>query len=73
MMACLKRGLGFTVCPAAAVEEELQAGRLVRLAAVGGDDEVSLIMIWHAEKWCSPLLTHFMALSEAVMADSQGQ
>ncbi len=61
---CLARGIGFTVCPEIAVAAELAAGRLARLDLYPEDEAVSLIMIWHAEKWCSPLLAHFMALAE---------
>ena len=70
MRACLKRDLGFTVCPAVAVEADLRAKRLVRLECADGDDEAALIMIWHAEKWCSPLLDHFMKLSAEVMSEA---
>jgi len=73
MRTCLKRGLGFTVCPEIAVEPELRQKRLVRLAPENDKDEASLIMIWHAEKWCSPLLTDFMRLSEAVMGEQKRQ
>lgn len=31
--------------------------------------ETSLLMIWHAEKWCSPLLKRFMTLCEEVIRD----
>jgi hypothetical protein len=34
------------------------------------DDEASLIMIWHAEKWCSSLLKYFMKLSEGIISES---
>ena len=27
--------------------------------------ETTTLMIWHAEKWCSPLLKHFMQIAEA--------
>lgn len=67
MKACLKRGIGFTLCPEVSVEDELKKKDLVRLAFRGDEDEVSLIMIWHSEKWCSPLLNHFMQLSEDVI------
>ena len=72
LLACLKRGLGFTVCPAVSVEEDLNAGRLFQLAG-DGNEEVSLIMIWHAEKWRSPLLTRFMKVSEEVMGEAAGK
>ncbi len=70
LRACLKRGLGFTAGPIVAVGKELQAKSLVRLESQDGNDETALIMIWHAEKWCSPLLNHFMKLSEEVMSEA---
>ena len=72
MRACLKRGIGLTICPAVSVKEELKAKDLVRLKSRKISDEVSLIMIWHSEKWCSPLLKHFMKLSERVISESIG-
>jgi hypothetical protein len=51
-----------------AVREELADGRLVQIKWAGDPLATSVVMIWHAEKWCSPLLKHFMALAEEVMA-----
>jgi DNA-binding transcriptional LysR family regulator len=68
MRLCLKRGLGVTLCPDVSVADALKAGRLVRLETGNEDDDASLVMIWHAEKWCSPLLRHFMKLSEGAMS-----
>jgi DNA-binding transcriptional LysR family regulator len=70
MQACLKKGFGFTICPETAVAKALGDGSLARISAVDGDEEASLVMIWHAEKWCSPLLRHFMQLSQEAMAGS---
>jgi DNA-binding transcriptional LysR family regulator len=70
MRACLKRGIGFTICPEVSVEKELKEKSLVRLHSRDATNEVSLIMIWHSEKWCSPLLRHFMRLSEEIMFES---
>jgi len=70
MRACLEKGIGFTICPAISVEEALQKKSLVRLAWREEGDEASLIMIWHSEKWCSPLLHRFMILSEDIMSES---
>ncbi len=67
MKACLKRGIGVTLCPEVSVEDELKQKSLVRLTSRWDDDEAALIMIWHSEKWCSPLLKHFMELSKAVL------
>ena len=69
MRACLQRGLGVTLCPEVSVADALKAKRLVRLETGQDDDEAALVMIWHAEKWCSPLLRHFMKLSEGAMSD----
>jgi hypothetical protein len=49
------------------IRGELAEGRLSKLRWCAEHFETSVIMIWHVEKWCSPLLKHFMALSEAVM------
>ncbi len=70
MRACLRRGLGLTLCPEVSVEKDLVQRRLVRLNSTEDLGEASLIMIWHADKWCSPLLRHFMILAEGVMAES---
>ena len=70
MRACLKRGLGFTICPEISVSGDLKEKTLVRLDSRDDGSEAALIMIWHVEKWCSPLLKHFMQLSEEVMSGS---
>ncbi len=64
---CLYKGVGLTVCPAVAVREELSLGLLERLDWVGEVQETSVIMIWHRDKWCSPLLSRFMELAEELM------
>jgi DNA-binding transcriptional LysR family regulator len=63
----LKRGLGVTVCPEVCAQEELRAKRLARLRWDAEAMETSILMIWHAEKWCSPLLSHFMAIAIEVI------
>ena len=68
MRSCLKRGVGFTICPEVSVEKELSDGDLSKIHCNEHDFETSVIMIWHAEKWCSPLLKHFMMISEDVIA-----
>jgi DNA-binding transcriptional LysR family regulator len=52
-----------------AVDEELAAGDLVKLKWDSPDNETPVIMIWHAEKWCSPLLKRFMSLCEKIITD----
>jgi DNA-binding transcriptional LysR family regulator len=58
-----------TLCPRVAVLKDIDEKRLVRLDSGDAPGEASLIMIWHAEKWCSPLLRCFMQLAEAAMSD----
>lgn len=67
MRKCLKRGIGYTICPAVSVRRELAEESLSKLNWGGHPLETSVVMIWHAEKWCSPLLKHFMALAEEIM------
>lgn len=57
---CLARGLGVSLCPLATVRDELARGELARLPWTGEALETSVLMIWHVEKWCSPLLRRFM-------------
>jgi DNA-binding transcriptional LysR family regulator len=52
-----------------AVDEELAAGDLVKLEWDNPDKETPVIMIWHAEKWCSPLLKQFMSICEKIITD----
>ena len=66
---CLRRGIGYTVCPIVAIGDELADGSLVALAWDREPLETSVVMIWHAEKWCSPLLRYFMLLCEEAFTD----
>jgi DNA-binding transcriptional LysR family regulator len=63
MRACLRSGIGFTVCPEISVQKELEKKKLEQIQLEQTDD-VSLIMIWHVGKWCSPLLKDFMKITE---------
>jgi DNA-binding transcriptional LysR family regulator len=64
---CLKKGIGLTLCPKIAVNSELKRGRLVELSWDVKSIETSVLMIWHTEKWCSPLLSQFMYFAEEVI------
>lgn len=70
MRECLKNGIGYSICPEIAVRRELADGSLRKLNWAGDPMETSVIMIWHAEKWCSPLLKRFMGLSKDVIAQA---
>lgn len=68
LRGCLQRGIGFTVCPEVSVQRELAEGSLSTLRWRGQELETSVIMLWHAEKWSSPLLKHFRMRSEEVIS-----
>ena len=54
--ACVRRGLGITIVPRIAVEEELAQGQLAVIDWVEDPLEAALLMIWYKEKWLSPTL-----------------
>jgi DNA-binding transcriptional LysR family regulator len=64
---CVMAGLGVTIIPKIAVEEEFKLGKLVQLDW-DEDLEVALIMIWHKERWISPTLQLFMETVRRVMS-----
>lgn len=69
MKTCLKMGIGVTICPEISVREELAASELASLKWDIPDAETSVIMIWHAQKWCSPILEQFLYLSEKLISE----
>jgi DNA-binding transcriptional LysR family regulator len=52
-------GLGITIIPAIAIENQLAQNKLARLAWEE-DIETGVLMIWHKDKWFSDALTAFM-------------
>jgi len=73
---CLRRGVGLTLCPRVAIAVDLAAGRLLTLSWTGFDPgrqpaetaaEAATLMIWHADRWCSPALVRFMDLCAEVL------
>lgn len=69
LKTCLKMGIGITLCPEIFVRQELLTKELERFGWRSVDTETSVIMIWHAQKWCSPLLNQFLNLSEELISD----
>ncbi|GKU23265.1 LysR family transcriptional regulator [Clostridium folliculivorans] len=60
-------GLGITLLPKVAVEEELNQGRLVSLNWAGPDFGIVSQVLYHKDKWLSPALKAFLKLSKEMM------
>lgn len=69
MRNCLKRGVGYSICPEVSARNEIADGSLSQIRWGAEPFETSVIMIWHAEKWCSPLLNYFMAISKDIISN----
>jgi len=65
---CVKAGLGMTVIPGIAVQNEIQAGELVPLPWED-DLEVAVFMIWHQDRWIPPILDAFLDTARAVVTN----
>ncbi len=58
---CIVAGTGITVIPRVAVEKEIAAGSLAILTWMGRKVHYAdLLMIWHKDKWMSPILKAFI-------------
>lgn len=64
MKQCAISGLGITLLPRYAIEENLSAGTLVNLHWTGDDFGIISQVAYHKNKWLSPSLTSFLALVE---------
>jgi DNA-binding transcriptional LysR family regulator len=65
---CVMAGAGITVLPLVSVNEEIERGKLVRLAWHEGEFDVAVLMIWYRERWLSPSLTAFMDITRKHLA-----
>jgi DNA-binding transcriptional LysR family regulator len=67
--------VGITVLPEVTVSEEIEQGKLIRLAWEEGELEVAILMIWRKEKWLSPTLAAFMEIVREALkgASSMGK
>lgn len=68
MKACMKMGVGITLCPEISIRNELQTGEFARLDWDLTDTETSVLMITHSQKWQSPLLEHFLYISIEIIS-----
>ena len=64
---CVMEGIGITILPEIAVAREIAQGRLAALTWGEGGIEVALLMIWYRERWRSPSLEAFMAMTREVL------
>jgi DNA-binding transcriptional LysR family regulator len=64
---CVKKGIGITLIPKIAVENDLQEGQLSVLPWNDGSLETAILMIWHKDKWISPTLQAFMDTVRSVI------
>jgi len=65
---CIKSGLGVSLLPKIAVEEEIMRGDIVCLNWNGSDIPIQAHMIFHRDKWLSPSLA---ALENLILAQSE--
>ncbi len=56
-------GLGITVLPQVAVKSEVNAKKLIPLNWAGSELNIISQVIYHKDKWISPALREFIALS----------
>ena len=59
---CIKNGLGVSLLPEIAVEEEIRRGEIVSLAWKGPDIPIQAQMLFHRDKWLSPPLVTLESL-----------
>jgi DNA-binding transcriptional LysR family regulator len=60
-------GLGITLLPKVAVDEELSQGRLVPLNWAGPNFGIVSQVLYHKDKWLSPALKAFLKLSKEML------
>lgn len=60
-------GLGITLLPKVAVEEEIAKGRLVALNWEGPDFGIVSQVLYHKDKWLSPALKAFLKLAKGML------
>lgn len=57
---CVMKGIGISIIPRLSVRDEIKAGNLAVLPLTDEILETCVLMIWHKNKWLSPILTEFM-------------
>ena len=67
IIECVAAGLGVTLIPEIAVSRELELKNLVTLPWSESNIEVAQLMIWHQDKWISPIMKGFMDTAREVL------
>lgn len=65
---CVLAGMGITMFPAFAVQSEITERRLAALPWPGTGPTMVTQMVWNQERWESPALRAFLALTREVLA-----
>jgi DNA-binding transcriptional LysR family regulator len=69
IIECVAVGLGVTLLPEIAEKHELELKKLIALPWSESTIEVAQLMIWHKEKWLSPIMKGFMDTTREVLKD----
>ena len=64
---CVMAGIGVTFLPLVAIQPEIDAGKLVPLRWVGPEFHVVTQMMWHKDKWLSPVLSAFIEAAREIL------
>jgi len=70
IIECVAVGLGVTLIPEIAVSRKLELKHLATLPWSENRIEVAQLMIWHQDKWLSPILKGFMDTAREVLKNS---
>lgn len=66
----LLTGIGLTIIPRIAVQEDISAGRLIVLPWKNPCLNAKLLMMWHKNSWHSPILQAFMDMTREMFRGS---
>ncbi len=64
-------GLGLAVLPAITVSAEITRGQLVCLPWAGPALEVVTQVMWHKDRWLSPVLSQFLSLTRELLKEAE--
>lgn len=66
---CALTGMGIAVLPWVVVQQEVAAARLVPLAVAGLTFNLVTQLAWHRDKWISPALAAFLAMTRTLLSE----